>query len=236
ALYIRIPAGLGSTGTIRLDSAEMDAMLAGGAAWALKRGFGRPNDLERIEEKGRMAGADPDAVSDRAKHRQRDEMGTLGSGNHYLEVQEIAEIRDPVAAEAFGLRRGEAVVSIHCGSRGLGHQIGTEYLRDMAVSAQEHGIRLPDRELACAPIDSDVGRRYLGAMRAGINCALANRQILGHLTRAVFAELFPAATLDLLFDVSHNTCKVEDHDVAGKKRTLFVHRKGATRAFGPDHP
>ena len=140
ALYTRIPAGLGSTGTIRLDSAEMDAMLAGGAAWALKRGFGRPDDLERIEEKGRMAGADPDAVSDRAKHRQRDEMGTLGSGNHYLEVQEIAEIRDP-----WRRRRGcagRSVVSIHWVAR-LGHQIGTEYLRDMAVSAR-HGIRLPD--------------------------------------------------------------------------------------------
>ncbi len=236
ALYAHIPAGVGSTGAIRLDPAEMDAMLAGGAAWALQRGYGRREDLERIEEKGCMAGADPDAVSDRAKHRQRDEMGTLGSGNHYLEIQEVAEIHDPLAAEAFGLRQGEVVVSIHCGSRGLGHQIGTEYLRDMANAAREHGIHLPDRELACAPITSDVGRRYLGAMRAGINCALANRQIIGHLAREVFAEILPAARLDLLFDVSHNTCKLEEHDVAGKKKPLFVHRKGATRAFGPGHP
>ncbi|MEK7244519.1 MAG: RtcB family protein, partial [Pseudomonadota bacterium] len=208
ALYRHIPAGLGSTGSIRLDAAEMDAMLAGGAVWALARGYGRESDLARIEEKGRMAGADPEAVSDKAKKRQRDEMGTLGSGNHYLEVQEIVEIHDPVAAEAFGLKQGEIVVSIHCGSRGLGHQIGTEYLREMAEAAARHGIALPDRELACAPIDSDVGRRYLGAMRAGINCALANRQIVGHLTREVFAQFFPAARLELLFDVSHNTCKI----------------------------
>ena len=236
ALYHHIPAGLGSTGSIRLDAAEMDAMLAGGAAWALARGFGMKSDLARIEEMGCMAGADPDAVSDKAKKRQRDEMGTLGSGNHYLEVQEIAEIHDPVAAEAFGLKQGEIVVSIHCGSRGLGHQIGTEYLREMAEAAARHGIALPDRELACAPIDSDVGRRYLGAMRAGINCALANRQIIGHMTREVFAQFFPAARLELLFDVSHNTCKIEEHEAEGRKRRLFVHRKGATRAFGPDHP
>jgi tRNA-splicing ligase RtcB len=236
ALYHRIPAGVGSTGSIRLDAVEMDAMLAGGAVWALARGYGEESDLARIEEKGRMAGADPEAVSDRAKKRQRDEMGTLGSGNHYLEVQEIAEIHDPVAAEAFGLKQGEIVVSIHCGSRGLGHQIGTEYLREMAEAAARHGITLPDRELACAPIDSEVGRRYLGAMRAGINCALANRQIIGHMTREVFAQFFSGARLELLFDVSHNTCKVEDHEIAGKKRRLFVHRKGATRAFGPGHP
>jgi tRNA-splicing ligase RtcB len=236
ALFQHIPAGLGSTGSIHLDAAEMDAMLAKGAAWALARGYGHPNDLARIEERGCMAGAEPDAVSDKAKKRQKDEMGTLGSGNHYLEVQEIAEIFDPVAAETFGLRLGEIVVSIHCGSRGLGHQIGTEYLRDMAEAAARHGIRLPDRELACAPIESDVGRRYLGAMRAGINCALANRQIIGHLTREVFARFFPEARLELLFDVSHNTCKIEEHEVEGRKRRLFVHRKGATRAFGPGHP
>ena len=235
ALFRRIPAGVGSTGAIRLDSAEMNAMLAGGAAWAVARGFGAESDLARIEEKGCMAGAAPDAVSDKAKKRQKDEMGTLGSGNHYLEVQEISEIFDPVAAEAFGLMQGEIVVSIHCGSRGLGHQIGTEYLREMADTAARHGIRLPDRELACAPIDSDLGARYLGAMRAGINCALANRQIIGHMTREVFARFFPRARLELLFDVSHNTCKIEEHRVEGQKRRLFVHRKGATRAFGPGH-
>jgi tRNA-splicing ligase RtcB len=163
-------------------------------------------------------------------------MGTLGSGNHYLEVQVVAEIHDAAAAAAFGLALDDVVVSIHCGSRGLGHQIGTEFLREMAIAAPAHGIVLPDRELACAPINSPIGRRYLGAMRAAINCALANRQIITHLTRAVFAELLPAARLDLLYDVSHNTCKVERHLVDGRPRTLHVHRKGATRAFGPGHP
>jgi tRNA-splicing ligase RtcB len=183
-----------------------------------------------------MAGAEPACVSERAKQRQRREMGTLGSGNHYLEVQEVAEIFDDVAAEGFGLRRGEVVVSIHCGSRGLGHQIGTEFLREMVEAAPDHAIVLIDRELACAPIDSPIGERYLGAMRAAINCALANRQIIASLTREVFAALFPGAGLPLLFDVSHNTCKVEEHQLEGRPRRLYIHRKGATRAFGPGHP
>jgi tRNA-splicing ligase RtcB len=235
-LFARIPAGVGSTGELRLDPAEMDTMLRGGARWAIKRGYGNESDLERIEESGCMAGADPAAVSDQAKKRQRDEMGTLGSGNHYLEVQHVARVLDERIAAAWGLRQGDVVVSIHCGSRGLGHQIGTEFLREMAVGARQAGIDLPDRELACAPLRSDVGRRYLGAMRAAINCALANRQILTHLTRQAFAEVLPAARLPLLYDVSHNTCKEETHQVGGSSRRLFVHRKGATRAFGPGHP
>jgi tRNA-splicing ligase RtcB len=236
ALFAKIPAGVGSTGRIRLEVPEMDAMLAGGARWAFERGYGEAADLERIEEHGQMAGARPEEVSKKAKRRQRDEMGTLGSGNHYLEVQEVAEVFDAGAAAGFGLRKGEIVIAIHCGSRGLGHQIGTEFLREMAVAAAETGIELPDRELACAPIDSAIGARYLGAMRAGINCALANRQIIGHLTREVFAKLFPGARLELLFDVSHNTCKVEAHDIDGSRRRVYIHRKGATRAFGPGHP
>jgi len=235
-LFARIPAGVGSTGAIRLDDAEMDAMLAGGARWAVARGYGRAEDLLRIEEGGCVQGADPAAVSPQAKKRQRDEMGTLGSGNHYLEVQVVAEIYDATAAAAYGLERDRVVVSIHCGSRGLGHQIGSDYLREMALAAPQFGLALPDRELACAPLNSPLGQRYLGAMRAGINCALANRQILTHLTREVFAELFPGTTLPLLYDVSHNTCKEETHLVEGKRRRLFVHRKGATRAFGPAHP
>jgi len=179
-----------------------------------------------------MRGAEPGKVSGRAKERQRDEMGTLGSGNHYLEVQEVTAVYDPVAANVFGLEIGDAVVMIHCGSRGLGHQIGTEFLKRMAESAAQHGIHLPDRELACAPINSELGRDYLGAMRAAINCALANRQILTHLVRKVFADLLPTATLTLLYDVSHNTCKVEEH----RSLKLYVHRKGATRSFGPGHP
>ncbi len=235
-LFKRIPAGLGSTGTLRLAGQEMDAMLRGGARWAVDRGYGRPEDLERMEERGRVAGAEPGQVSARAKERQREEMGTLGSGNHYLEVQHVAAVYDAAAARDYGLAAGDVVVSIHCGSRGLGHQIGTDYLRDMVIAAPHHGIVLPDRELACAPLESDLGRAYLGAMRAGINCALANRQVLTHLARQAFAELLPAARLDLLFDVSHNTCKEEEHRVDGRPRRLFVHRKGATRAFGPGHP
>jgi tRNA-splicing ligase RtcB len=226
---------VGSTGRLHLDPDEMDAMLEGGAEWAVRKGYGMAEDLERIEEHGCMSGADPDAVSEHAKQRQRDEMGTLGSGNHYLEVQKVVEIFHP-AAEAFGMRVGEVVVSIHCGSRGLGHQIGTEFLRQMALQASGFGLHLPDRELACAPIDSPLGQRYLGAMRAAINCALANRQVITHLTRQAFAELFPEAQLTLLYDVSHNTCKVEQHVVDGHAKRLFVHRKGATRAFGPGHP
>jgi len=231
-----IPAGLGSTGEIRLGDKEMDAMLAGGAAWAVQRGWGETADLERIEEHGQMQHAKPGNVSAQAKKRQRDEMGTLGSGNHYLEIQEVTSVFDAKIAAAYGLALGDIVVMIHCGSRGLGHQIGTEYLKRMAVTAAQHGIVLPDRELACAPINSDVGQEYLGAMRAAINCALANRQILTHLLREVFRRMLPQARLPLLYDVSHNTCKVEEHRVDGGTRKLYVHRKGATRAFGPGHP
>ncbi len=231
-----IPAGVGSTGRIRLRPKEMDAMLAGGARWAVEQGYGVEADLDRTEERGCMDSAEPDRVSERAKHRQQDEMGTLGSGNHYLEIQQVAEVFDTVVAEAFGLHVGDVVISIHCGSRGLGHQIGTEFLKSMALAAKQHGILLPDRELACAPIHSDIGQAYLGAMRAGINCALANRQILTHLTRRALSDIVPSADLRLLYDVSHNTCKLEQHVIDGQSRRLFVHRKGATRALGPGHP
>ncbi|MEW6168393.1 MAG: RtcB family protein [Pseudomonadota bacterium] len=235
-LFHAIPAGVGSTGRVSLDAAAMDAMLRGGARWAVEQGYGVADDLAHIEERGCMAGADPACVSQHAKRRQRDETGTLGSGNHYLEVQRVAEIHAVDLARSFGLNAGDAVVSIHCGSRGLGHQIGAEFLREMVEAAPVHGIVLPDRELACAPIDSELGRRYLGAMRAAMNCAMANRQILTHLTRGVFGKLFAPAQLPLLYDVSHNTCKLETHVVDGKPRELYVHRKGATRAFGPGHP
>ncbi len=234
-LFARIPAGIGSTGGIHLGPDGMAAMLRGGARWAVKEGHGTDADLTRIEEFGCVAGADPGAVSEQAKKRQRDEMGTLGSGNHYLEVQVVSEIFDEAAARAYGLTIGDVMVSLHCGSRGLGHQIGTDFLREMVLAAPAAGIALPDRELACAPLKSELGQRYLGAMRAAINCALANRQILTHLARQAFAEVFPGVRLPLLYDVSHNTCKEETHIVDGHKRRLFVHRKGATRAFGPGH-
>ncbi len=235
ALYRDVPAGVGSRSPITLDLSEIDEMLAGGARLAVARGWGEPEDLERIEDGGAIADAEPDAVSERARRRQSREMGTLGSGNHYLETQVVAEIFDEAAAAAFGLRRSDVVVAIHCGSRGLGHQVATEFAKDMVVAAQASGIALPDRQLACAPIGSEVGRRYLGAMRAAMNCALANREILGHFARDIFLHFFPASELPLLFDVSHNTCKVETHVIDGERRELYVHRKGATRAFGPGH-
>ena len=234
-LYRNIPAGLGSRGHIHLGDRQMDAMLLGGARWAVREGYGRQADLDRIEENGCLPDADPQRVSAKAKARQRDEMGTLGSGNHYLEVQHVTALFDEEIARAFGLEPGDVIVSIHCGSRGLGHQIGTEFLREMALTAADHGIDLPDRELACAPINSALGQRYLGAMRAGVNCALANRQILTHLARETFEEIVPSAQLELLYDVSHNICKEEQHEINGQNRRLFVHRKGATRAFGPGH-
>jgi len=235
ALFRNIPVGIGSHGDISLGQKEMDAMLAGGAVWALQRGYGQQEDLAFIEDGGCSPSALPEHVSDRARQRQQREMGTLGSGNHYLEIQHVAEVFDAPTAEIFSLVAGECVVTIHCGSRGLGHQIGTEYLREMAISAAAHGIRLPDRELACAPIKSETGRRYIGAMRAAINCALANRQIIGHLTREVFRRFWPDLGLPLLFDVSHNTCKPEIHKTNGSAKKVWVHRKGATRAFGPGH-
>jgi len=235
-LFATVPAGVGSRGTIHLDDDAMDAMLAGGARWAIAQGYGRREDAACIEDGGRVDGALAGRVSAEAKRRQRDEMGTLGSGNHYLEVQRVAELFDRELAAAYGLVEGDAVVSIHCGSRGLGHQIGTDYLRVMALAAREQSIELPERELACAPIRSEVGRDYLGAMRAASNCALANRQIITHLARGAFAAVLPTSDLRLLYDVSHNTCKVERHLVDGKERELYVHRKGATRALGPGHP
>lgn len=235
-LFAHVPAGMGKGGAIHLDAEALDAMLSGGARWAVERGWGVAAELARVEEGGCMQGAVPSAISAKARQRQASEMGTLGSGNHYLEVQVVEEILDQATADSFGLKLNEVVVSIHCGSRGLGHQIGTDYLREMLLAAPSFGIDLPDRELACAPIESELGQRYLGAMRAAINCALANRQIIASLVRDVFGDLLPTAGLELLFDVSHNTCKAEQHAVDGEPRLLYVHRKGATRALGPGHP
>ncbi|HAT9214203.1 TPA: RNA-splicing ligase RtcB [Legionella pneumophila subsp. pneumophila] len=236
ALFTHIPAGVGSRSGIHLTIKQLDDMMRGGAQWAVKQGYGEAADLERIEDRGCVEGAIPDFVSEQAKKRQKNEMGTLGSGNHYLEVQEVRQIYCSDTATALNLHEGDIVVSIHCGSRGLGHQIGTDYLRSMVIESQHYGIRLADRELACAPIHSKLGENYLGAMRAGINCALANREIITHFMRNVFQDILPRTQIDLIYDVSHNTCKEEFHEIDGKKKRLFVHRKGATRALGPGHP
>lgn len=236
SLFRDIPAGVGEGGELRLAPAELDRVLEGGARWAVEQGFGSADELEFVEEQGCMKGAVPANVSPLAKARQRGEMGTLGSGNHYLEVQWVERIHDAEAARAFGLHEGQVVVSIHCGSRGLGHQVGTDYLVSLAKAASRLGLVLPERELACAPIRSPEGEQYIGAMNAAMNCALANRQILAHITRKVLRHYFPGAPVETLFDVSHNTCKPERHRVGSGERLLYVHRKGATRAFGPGHP
>ena len=235
-LFRTVPAGLGREGLLKVASPEMDEVLSEGARWAVRKGFGDWDDLEYVEERGCIGGAIPANVSETAKKRQRGEMGTLGSGNHYLEVQVVTRIYDQAAASAYGIQQDQVVVSIHCGSRGLGHQIGTEYLVSLARAASRLGMKLPDRELACAPIKSPEGEEYIGAMNAGVNCALANRQIIAQLTRDAFHRVFPRAAVETLYDVSHNTCKQEMHTVDGQKRSLWVHRKGATRAFGPGDP
>lgn len=234
-LFKAVPSGVGIEGRLRLNMAEMDEVMLGGAAWAIDRGYGTKEDLIYIEEKGCMAGANPSYVSDAAKKRQLGEMGTLGSGNHYLEIQVVKDIYDPQAAAAFGLAEGQIIISIHCGSRGLGHQIGCDYLVSLAKSAQSLGIQLPERELACAPILSTEGQQYLGAMNSGINCALANRQIITELTRRAVSRVLPQVQIETLYDVSHNTCKLEEHDINKKNKLIYIHRKGATRAFGPGH-
>ncbi len=236
ALFRRVPAGVGSTSRLKLDEKEMEAMLSGGARWAVERGYGQAADLNRVENGGCYPGADPDEVSSHAKRRQFEEMGTLGSGNHYLEIQEVVEIYDAECAAAFGLEVGKAVVSIHCGSRGLGHQVATEFSKRMIVAAKDFGIPVVDRELASVPVKSPEGEAYFGAMRAAANCALANRQILSFFVREVFREVMGVGGLPLLYDVSHNVCSLEEHEVEGRRQKLYVHRKGATRAFGPGHP
>ncbi|WP_457756246.1 RtcB family protein [Thermodesulfatator indicus] len=232
-LFHTIPAGVGSEGKIKLSVSQLDEVLVGGARWAVAKGYGFPEDLEYIEEKGCLPGADPKCVSIEAKKRQHRQVGTLGSGNHYLEIQYVAEIYHPEAAEAFGLELGDVVVSIHCGSRALGHQIATDYLKVLAKASKKYGIPIKERELVCAPIRSPEGEQYYRAMACGVNCALANRQVITHLVREVFAEVLPQARISLIYDVSHNTCKIEEHEVNGKMKKLYVHRKGATRAWGP---
>jgi tRNA-splicing ligase RtcB len=230
-LFQTVPAGLGKPGKIKLSVAQVDDLLVEGAPYVVNMGYGTEEDLEYSEERGRVKGADPRNVSDRAKRRQHNQIGTLGSGNHYLELQIVDRIFDEEVAKAFGLFQDQLIVTLHCGSRGLGHQIGTDYSRELVRASQKYNLPLPDKELGSAPITSKEGERYISAVNCGINAALANRQVIAHLVRQVFQKVFHI-DIRQLYDIGHNTCKFEDHD--GKK--VLVHRKGATRAFGPNHP
>ncbi len=238
ALVDEVPCGVGAAQEdLHLTGREMDACLADGAAWAVRRGLGVPEDLEHAEENGRLEGARPDEVSDRAKRRGARQLGTLGSGNHFLEVDRVAEVEDAEAARALGLVEGQVAVLVHSGSRGLGHQVCTDHLPTMKRSAERHGIVLPDPQLACAPFRSPEAEHYLGAMRAAVNFAFANRQAIAAGVRRAFDRVFGAAgVLAQVYDVCHNIAKVERHVVGGRERDLVVHRKGATRAFPPGHP
>lgn len=238
ALFETVPAGLGSKGNIRLSMQEMDQLLMDGARWVVERGLGRPEDLTYVEERGRIEGADPDTVSRKAKERELSQVGSLGSGNHYLEVQWVEEIYDPQAARAYGLYPNQILISIHSGSRALGHQIGTDYLSELEKASHKYGIPIRERELVCAPYDSPEGRRYLAAVRCGINGAFANRQALAHHAREAFQRALGTRPEEIttLYEVAHNTAKVETHEVEGERKEVVVHRKGATRAFGPGAP
>jgi len=237
SLDSRVPTGLGSGGVWHLDDdRELISVLRGGSRFAVDRGFGTASDVIRCEDEGMLGEADPHAVSDRALARGLHQVGSLGSGNHFLEVQVVEEVLDELVAKAFGLERGQVCVMIHCGSRGLGHQICSDSVKDMLGAMERYGISVPDPQLACAPVDSDEGRTYLSAMAAAANYGRANRQVLSAAVRSAFGEVFGTEQLDLLYDVSHNLAKLESHVVDGRRRLLCVHRKGATRALGPGHP
>jgi tRNA-splicing ligase RtcB len=240
ALFRDIPSGVGKGGAIReLGPRDLDQVLVKGAAWAVKEGLGRTEDLERLEESGAMEGADPTAVSSRAKQRGAPQLGTLGSGNHFIEIQEVTEIYDEKVAGAFGLFRGQLALSIHSGSRGLGHQVCDDYVNSLQAAVRKYEIVLPDRQLVCAPLDSPEGKRYFGAMASAANYAWANRQVMAHLARRSFEHVLAGKvkSFDLytVYDVAHNIAKIEEHVIDTVKTKLCVHRKGATRAFGPGH-
>ncbi|HHY97369.1 MAG TPA: RtcB family protein [Firmicutes bacterium] len=234
-LFKEIPAGAGSEGVIKLGNAEITRVLEEGARWAVEKGFGKIEDLDRIEEYGVMQGADPQKVSDKAIRRGIPQLGTLGSGNHFLEIQLVEEIYDHRAAEIMGLEPGSITLMIHTGSRGLGHQVCTDYLVAMNEAVRKYGISLPDRQLACAPLDSQEGKDYLAAMACAANYAWANRQCITHWARRVFEKVLGSSEnalgMDLIYDVAHNIAKIEEHEIAGRRVKLCVHRKGATRAF-----
>ena len=238
-LSFSIPKGVGRKGKIKLSSSQMRQLFVGGVNWAIKNGYGRQEDKYFVEENGCMEGANPDFVSKRAIDRGSDQVGTLGSGNHFLEIQRVDEIYDGNAARVLGLEKEQITLMIHSGSRGLGHQICGDYLKVMQQASSKYGIRLADRQLACAPISSPEGRRYYGAMICAVNYAMVNRHCLAHLVRITMEKIFKKSArklgLDLIYDVSHNIAKMELHNVDGISKKVCVHRKGATRAFGPYH-
>lgn len=236
-LFRDVPSGAGRGGDVRVSHQDLDLILKEGAAWMVAHDYGLPEDLETCEESGTIDGADPSAVSDRAKKRGLPQIGTLGSGNHFLEVQYVERIFEAAAAEALGLAEGQIVVLIHSGSRGLGHQVCTDHLRDLGESMHRYGISLPDRQLACVPVDSKEGQEYLAAMRASANYAWANRQGITHFVRGAFRRIFgDDAGLRVVYDVCHNIAKLERHRIDGRERAVMVHRKGATRAFAAGRP
>ncbi|TVQ98551.1 MAG: RtcB family protein [Desulfovibrionales bacterium] len=236
ALHLLVPAGVGKGGNISLTDRELNRVMTQGARWAVSRGYGEQGELERLEDGGAMPGADPDQVSAAARKRETRQLGTLGSGNHYLEIQVVEEVLEPKAARVLGVTVGDVLLSAHCGSRGLGHQIGTDFIRVLGQAARKYGIPVPEKELVSAPIRSPEGESYFAAMACGANYAMANRQVIVHRVRDAFARILPQAVLHTLFEINHNTCRKERHQVQADLKTLYVHRKGATRAFGPGNP
>jgi tRNA-splicing ligase RtcB len=237
-IFEEVPSGLGSKGKVRLDVRELDAVLEGGARWAVEKGYGRPEDVDHIEENGRMDGAGPSVVSHLAKQRGAPQLGTLGSGNHFLEIQRVEEVYDETAARAMGITgKDQVMVMIHTGSRGCGYQICDDWLKVMHRAFQKYGIRLPDEQLACAPAISVEAQDYFKAMACGANYAWANRQLITHWVRGAFEKVLGRRSdeldLGIVYDLAHNIAKLEEHELEGKRRKLYVHRKGATRSFGP---
>jgi tRNA-splicing ligase RtcB len=233
ALFEAIPSGLGATGRLKASDQQLTEAFTSGSKWAVEQGYGVEADVTHCEENGQMEGADPAQVSAKARKRGRPQLGTLGSGNHFLEIQRVEEIFDEEKAKQFGLFKGQITIMIHCGSRGAGHQICTDHLEVLNQAVKKYNIEIPDKQLACAPLGSPEAERYFGGMVCAANYAWANRHIIAHWTREVFERYFPEASLDLVYDVAHNVAKIEEHDVDGKRMRLYVHRKGATRAFGP---
>jgi tRNA-splicing ligase RtcB len=237
ALYQNCPSGVGSEGSVPLNPKQLDEVLENGSEWALKHSYARREDLNRTEEFGKLAGADASAVSKRAKERGKGQIGTLGAGNHFIEVDRVADVFDAGIADRLGLFPDQVVVQIHCGSRGLGHQVCTDYVNDFQRAVREYKIDLPDRELVCAPFDAPEGQQYFRAMCAAANYAFANRQILAYHIRRAFEQALAGHVHDFdlhqIYDIAHNMAKVEEHDIGGKRIKVCVHRKGATRAFGP---